>query len=208
MKLRFKGNIIPHIQTPKPRESNETEEAENKYFLFVSGNRPVKNFLRTLEAFCEFKKTDDKDYHLYVTGVSKELLDRFLRYKKIDKGTVEKWVRIFGYVDDEELANLYKNCSVFLYTSLYEGFGLPILEAAQFGKPSISSYVTSIPEVLGSCTFYVDPFNVKSISAGMEHMSQEHIIKKYEEWLLECYPLLEQRIKIDFNVVINQIINA
>jgi glycosyltransferase involved in cell wall biosynthesis len=208
MKLKFKGNIIPHIQTPKPRESNESGASEERYFLFLSGNRPVKNFLRTLEAFCEFKKTDNKDYHLYVTGVSPELMNRFLRYKRIDKDTVDKWVRIFGYIDDESLVSLYENCSVLLYTSLYEGYGLPLLEAAQFGKPSVSSYITSVPEVLGSCTHYVDPYNIKSISAGMEYMSQEHILKQYEKWLLECYPLLEQRIKIDFDVVLNQIINA
>jgi glycosyltransferase involved in cell wall biosynthesis len=161
----------------------------------------VKNLIRTLEAFCLFKKTDEGNYYLYVTGVDSQVLDNLLRHKKINKGIVGKWVRIYGYVDDNELDSLYKNCSVFLYTSLSEGYGLPILEAAQYGKPSISSYATSIPEVLGSCTHYIDPYTVKSILKGMQYMSQEHVIRQYEAWLKELHPILEKRAKIDLDVV-------
>ena len=205
MKQKFKGNIIPYFQTIKPVESNNTPITEHKYFLFVSGNRAVKNLLRTLEAFCLFKKTDENEYYLYVTGMNEQMLGNFLRYKKIDKNIVEKWVRVFGYVDDTELDNLYKNCSILLFTSLAEGFGLPILEAAQFNKPSISSYTSSIPEVLGGCTHYINPYDVISILKGMEYMSQKHIINQYETWLSECYPTLENRIKIDMDVIIHHI---
>lgn len=202
---KFYGSIIPHFQTQKQRESNETPAQGNKFFLFVSGNRAVKNLLRTLEAFCLYKKKDPKEHYLYITGVNEQMVKNLLRYKKIDKVIVDKWVRFLGYVSDEELDSLYKNCSLFLYPSLYEGYGLPIMEAAKYGKPSISSYATSIPEVLGSCTHYVDPYSVKSILNGMEYMSQEHILKQYEAWLSKCYPLLEQRMKIDLDVVFHQI---
>ena len=201
MKFRYKGNILPHNLPLKPRQSNEAKKPEHKYFLFLSGNRAVKNLLRTLEAFCLFKKTDDKDYYLYVTGVDKELINKFQRYKKIDKDIVDKWVRLFGYVDDNELNDLYLNCSVLLFTSLAEGYGLPILEAAQHGKPSISSYTTSVPEVLGSCTYYIDPYDAKSILKGMEYMSQEHNIKQYEKWLSEYYPVMEKRTGTDLDVI-------
>jgi glycosyltransferase involved in cell wall biosynthesis len=197
----FNGNIIPHCQTPKPRESNDTGKPEQKYFLFVSGNRAVKNLLRTLEAFCLFKETDECEYYLYVTGTTDQLMKNLLRYRKINKDIVEKWVRVFGYVDDDELDSLYRNCSLLLFTSLSEGYGLPILEAAQYGKPSISSYASSIPEVLGSCTHYANPYSANSILKGMEYMSQEKIIRQYEAWLSQCYPLLESRSKTDMDVV-------
>lgn len=208
MKQNYKGNIIPYYQSIKPSVSNETSEPEHKYFLFVSGNRPVKNLIRTLEAFCLFKRNDNRGYYLYITSIDNQMLGNLCRYKKISKNIVDKWVRVYGFANDKELDDLYRNCSVFLYPSLYEGYGLPILEAAQYGKPSISSYTTSIPEVLGSCTFYIDPYNVDSISAGMEYMSQEHINRQYEKWLLECYPILERRMKIDLDIIFHNITNV
>ena len=205
IKEDFRGSILTHCPAPKPRKSNETAKPEHKYFLFVSGNRVVKNLLRTLEAFCLFKETDKKEHYLYVTGVDGQLINNLCRYKKINKDIVDKWVRVFGYVDDEELDGLYKNCSILMFTSLYEGYGLPILEAARHGRPSISSYATSIPEVLGSCAYYVNPYDAKSILKGMVYMTQEQILKQYETWLSECYPIQEKRIKIDLDVLFHHI---
>jgi glycosyltransferase involved in cell wall biosynthesis len=207
--LLYKPNvsIVPHYYTVLPRESHNTaDKPEHEYFLFVSGDRPMKNFLRTLEAFCVFKKTDKESYHLYVTGVNNELMKRLLRYKKIDKSVVENYVHTLGYVSDETLNTLYINATLLLYTSRYEGFGLPLIEAARCGMPSLASYGTAIPEVLGCGTHYINPLSAKSITNGMRYMVQEDVQKRYRTWLARLYPVLEQRMKFDMEALIDHIL--
>jgi glycosyltransferase involved in cell wall biosynthesis len=72
-------------------------------------------------------------------------------------------VRLLGFVPDEDLAGLYELCTVFAYPSLYEGFGLPVLEAMQSGAPVVTSNVSSLPEVGGDAVRYVDPRSVQEI---------------------------------------------
>ena len=199
------AEIIPHYLSILDRKSAGERNPDCNYFLFVSGNRPIKNFLRTLSAFCDFKKTDKNNYYLYVTGLNEQTFNNLQRYKKIDKTIVRDYVRVHNYVDDETLDSLYKNCSVFLYTSKYEGFGLPILEAAKHGRPSISSFKSSIPEVLGCAAYYINPSNISSIQKGMVYMTQEHVLKQYETWVSLNYPILEQKMKLDFDVVLEHL---
>ena len=76
-------------------------------------------------------------------------------------------VKLLGYVDDDELAELYAGCSCFAYPSLYEGFGLPVLEAMSAGAPVITSNVSSLPEVAGDSALMVDPLDVAAITAAL-----------------------------------------
>jgi len=69
-----------------------------------------------------------------------------------------------GYVSDEKLRWLYKNCFAFVYPSLYEGFGMPVLEALGFGAAVITSDSTSLPEVAGEAAHYVDPLDVSDMA--------------------------------------------
>ena len=79
-------------------------------------------------------------------------------------------VRLAGYVPDDELAALYAACAVFCYPSLYEGFGLPVLEAMATGAPVVTSKVSSIPEVGGDAVVYVDPEDEAAIGAALERL--------------------------------------
>ena len=72
-------------------------------------------------------------------------------------------VKLTGYVSDEDLIWLYQNCFAFLYPSLYEGFGLPVLEAMSMGAAVITSNTTSIPEVAGDAACLVDPYDIEQI---------------------------------------------
>ena len=79
-------------------------------------------------------------------------------------------VRFFGFVPDQTLAALYRLASVFAFPSLYEGFGLPPLEAMACGTPVVTSNVSSIPEVVGDAAVQVDPYDTAAIAGGLERV--------------------------------------
>jgi glycosyltransferase involved in cell wall biosynthesis len=83
---------------------------------------------------------------------------------------LHKYVRFLGYLKDDTLTVLYRLASVFVFPSLYEGFGLPPLEAMASGTPVVTSNVSSLPEVTGDAAVLVDPYDVESIEDGMRRV--------------------------------------
>ncbi len=83
------------------------------------------------------------------------------------KYDIHRYVRFLGYVPDKTLAVLYRLASVFVFPSLYEGFGLPPLEAMASGTPVVTSNVSSLPEVVGDAAVLVDPYSAESIADGI-----------------------------------------
>lgn len=81
-------------------------------------------------------------------------------------------VVVTGYVSDAELSNLYRHCFSFVYPTWYEGFGLPVLEAMNFGRPVIASDVTSIPEITGDAAILTTPGEVADLVNGMISLEQ------------------------------------
>jgi glycosyltransferase involved in cell wall biosynthesis len=90
-----------------------------------------------------------------------------MRLTPHDVGQRRPFLRLLGYVPDDDLGALYQLCSAFSYPSLYEGFGLPLLEALQAGAPSVTSNVSALREVGGDGARYVDPRDVRDIRAGL-----------------------------------------
>ncbi|MFA6636818.1 MAG: glycosyltransferase family 1 protein [Candidatus Omnitrophota bacterium] len=128
-------------------------------FLFYSGSlSPRKNVDRMLKAF---ELVRGKIPHDLVMSGFKTLPEKLLRMFSKDR------VKVLGYVREEELVALYNMADVYLYASLYEGFGLPIIEAQSCGCPVITSGITSMPEVAGDGAVIVDPKNVHQIAASM-----------------------------------------
>ncbi|HET7287527.1 MAG TPA: glycosyltransferase family 1 protein, partial [Pyrinomonadaceae bacterium] len=133
---------------PMPREETlavrQRLEIEDQFLLFVGTIEPRKNLSTLLEAFEEILRTTDLQPELVIAGKigwkSDEVLMRLKRSPLSDR------VRLLGYVADEDLRALYSSCSAFIYPSLYEGFGLPPLEAMACGAPVIASRVPSIKE--------------------------------------------------------------
>lgn len=124
---------------------------ENKYALAV-GTKPRKNIVRAYEAV----KLASKD-----TGIRQLVVVGENHFEKLSHAICT------GRVDDNELNALKTGASVFLYPSLYEGFGLPILEAFKCETPVVTSNISSMPEVAGDAAVLVDPYSVKSIAEGM-----------------------------------------
>jgi glycosyltransferase involved in cell wall biosynthesis len=134
------------------------------YVLAVGGVSPRKNTRRLIAAFTEWRSRGGPRaaYRLLITGTS---IDREFTENgaKLPDG-----VSLLGYVDKAELPGLYANASVFLYPGIYEGFGLPIIEAMASGTAVVTSRTGAAPEIAGGAAILVDPFDVKSIEDGLE----------------------------------------
>jgi glycosyltransferase involved in cell wall biosynthesis len=138
--------------------------SDQPYVLAVGGVSPRKNTRRLIEAFLRWRNRGGHRaaYQLRITGTS---LDRgFLE----GGATLPDGVTLLGYVDKAELPRLYAGASVFLYPGIYEGFGLPIIEAMACGAPVVTSQTGAAPEIAGGAGILVDPFKVESIEAGLE----------------------------------------
>ena len=138
---------------------------EADFFLFLGNVEPRKNVFNTVSAFVLFAEKYG-EVKLVVTGLNSTFVENIL--SKIGKKALLNRFVITGFVPENVLHTLYAEAKVFLYPSLREGFGLPILEAMAFGTPVVTSNVSSMPEVAGEAAFLVNPFSVESIAQGME----------------------------------------
>jgi glycosyltransferase involved in cell wall biosynthesis len=138
-----------------------------RYFLSVCTLEPRKNLTRLLDAFFSLDKQLD-DCYLVLVGAKGWQIDEMLQ-----KVTGNDRVIVTGFVPDDDLAPLYSNSLAFVYPSLYEGFGLPPLEAMQCGVPVITSDVSSLPEVVGDAGILVSPFSHEEIAAAMLRVAHD-----------------------------------
>lgn len=157
------------------------------YILFVGTLQPRKNIVKLIEAFSLIRnhKSSIGDLSLVIVGKKGWQFEDILNAPK--KYNVEDRVKFLDSVSDENLPSLYKNAFCFCLPSLYEGFGLPILEAMQYGCPVATSSVSSLPEAGGDAAVYFDPENVEDIKKSLESIIQsselrDKLIKKgYEQ---------------------------
>ncbi len=145
---------------------------KTKYILFVGRLETKKNLERLVLAFEKFSKKH-KDYKLVLAGGRgvgfQKILDAVTKKNLADK------VFMPGYVNEDEKATLMKYCKVFAFPSLYEGFGLPILEAFYYEKPVLSSNSSAIMEVAGDAALLVDPLNVSKMAEGLCRLVDEPV---------------------------------
>lgn len=140
-----------------------------KYILSVCTLEPRKNLKRLIEAFAKFTEKNPKsDIKLVLAGNKGWLFEDIFESELVS--ILKDKIIFTGFVEDEDLASLYSNCKFFAYISLYEGFGLPILEAMQCGCAIISSNTSSMPEVGGDSVLYVEPKNVAEISNAISEL--------------------------------------
>lgn len=158
-KIRVVPNGIAYIFKPQSFEKvirvKERYGIRGEYVLYVGNFKPHKNLLSLLEAFAILPGEIRMNYNLVMVGKK----DRYafgIEERAKDLGIKDRLV-FTGYVDDEVLPALYTGAKVFTFPSLYEGFGLPPLEAMACGTPVISSKTSSLPEVIGDAGIMVDP---------------------------------------------------
>ncbi len=152
--------------------AEETERVQERYqlnepFVLYAGNiKPHKNLERLIEAFFALRHRGGfEDVKLLIIG------DEISKYatlrRAVHRYKLHKHVRFFGFVPDRTLAILYRLAKVFVFPSLYEGFGLPPLEAMASGTPVITSNVSSLPEVVGDAALLIDPYEPDALADAM-----------------------------------------
>jgi glycosyltransferase involved in cell wall biosynthesis len=135
------------------------------FILFVGSLEPRKNVRTLLKAYAEYLKADSDQYLLVIAGGRGWLNDDL--YALVTELGLERHVKFLGYVQESDLRCLYSVAKVFVYPSLYEGFGLPPLEAMACGAPVITSYTSSLPEVVGDAAILIDAHNVEELFHAM-----------------------------------------
>lgn len=164
-------------------------EKEN-YLLFVGTLEPRKNLLRTLKAYKQCVQKFDKQSIPPLVLAGKRGWGANEVYALISELNLENYVRVLGYVNDSELATLYAYCSFLVYVPLYEGFGLPVLEALSYGKTCVTSTSTSLPEVVGPCGMTVDPLKEEEIARAIHQLywndkMREQFQHKTQDWVAQ-----------------------
>ncbi len=162
---------LPDLGTLSPFQKQFNPDAP--FILAVGKLSPRKNTERIIKALASCK--DEIPHHLVMVGGS--IHDQDLVSKLTADLGLGKRVHQLGFVTDEQLHALYAKADVFVYPSLYEGFGLTILEAMAAGCPVITSNISSMPEVAGDDALLVDPYSVESISEGILSICQNESMK-------------------------------
>ena len=145
------------------------------FILFVGNISPRKNILALLQAFNKLKKRGIK-HKLVIAGKKDQRYEQVL--KTLNELNLGGEVIFTGYVPEEDLPKLYNAADLFVYPSLYEGFGLPILEAMACGTPVVASNVSSLPEVAGDAGLLVNPQDVDALTNAMYKVLTDDKLKE------------------------------
>ena len=167
----------------RPLERSDTEQTrarlgvEDVFILFVGTIEPRKNLITLLRAFAEVLRNTDLSPQLVIAGQQGWLMQETTNY--IQSEGISERIKFTGYITDEDLRALYASCTVCVYPSLYEGFGLPPLEAMACGAPVIASDVPSLTETIGKAALLVPPTDVQKLAHGLVEMLSDEGKRDY-----------------------------
>jgi len=161
------SNAIP---APQIEETKKRLSIRDRYFLFVGTLEPRKNLNRILDAFKVFQNSNP-EFQFVLVGSKAFAHGKYAGTLAKEHALCSDSVIAPGFLDHEELNALYCGAQGLLFPSLYEGFGMPILEAMASGCPVITSTTTSTPEVAGDAAILVDPYSVEAITQAMSNLA-------------------------------------
>ena len=184
-----KIKVVPNgLREANPKDPSLEIELKNrfaineKYVLNVGGIHERKNIVKLIHAFAGLVNHRGYSGKLLITGnVSGAPYQR--KMKKICDASVretgmENRIVFTGYVSEQELDSLFRMAGLLIYPSLYEGFGMPILEAMKMGLPVITSNITAMPEVAGGAAYLVDPNSIEDMTSAMSEVLQNRILRE------------------------------
>jgi glycosyltransferase involved in cell wall biosynthesis len=168
------------LTPPSPEETERVHERyqiQGRFILYAGNIKPHKNIERLIEAFGLLKaRPEFEDVKLIIIG------DEIQRYgslrRSVETAGVRQDVRFFGFVPDSTLAVLYRTAHAFAFPSLYEGFGLPPLEAMACGTPVVTSRISSLPEVVGDAALLVDPYDTADIARALVRVLSDQALRE------------------------------
>jgi len=164
--------IIPREDLQSFIDSTNLPE---KFFLAVGTIIPRKNYITIIKAFAKIH-VDYPKHHLLIVG--KNGWDFEDVYSEIAKNHLKDYVHVLGYLSEESLIGLYNLATVLVFPSLYEGFGIPILEAMKCGCPVITANNSSLPEVAGDASILIDPKDTSALAEAMKAIAVDKELRQ------------------------------
>lgn len=140
-----------------------------QFILYIGTIEPRKNLERLVDAFATVA-AKHPDVHLVIAGMMGWKQEHLSAH--VHQSGVEQKIQFVGFVDEADKPELLKSCVLFVYPSLYEGFGLPVLEALATGVPTVTSRVSAIPEIAGDAAILVDPLDTAALSTALDEVLQ------------------------------------
>jgi glycosyltransferase involved in cell wall biosynthesis len=147
----------------------------DRFFFFLGNTDPKKNTKGTLKAYSDFIRQTGSDYQLLMLDYDLKELEKIL-FELGDPELISR-IHLTGYIVNTDLPAIYSQCAVFLYPSLRESFGIPILEAMGCGVPVITSNTSSMPEIAGDAALIIDPYKPEAITAAIIQLTTDEMLR-------------------------------
>jgi glycosyltransferase involved in cell wall biosynthesis len=169
----FKNEPDPHIVNEVKKQFN----LPNKFLLFLGNTAPKKNMRGTLLAYSKYAKGNKKSLPLVIVESDRSVVTKML--EDIHQSDMIDKIHLTGYIPNNQLLAVYHLAEIFLYPSLRESFGMPIIEAMACGTTVITSDTSSMPEIGGDAAIYVNPTNSQQLANTMQILlSDDNLISK------------------------------
>lgn len=174
----LKAQSIPIIYPASPRIKNKSDRDIKEKYIFYEGGLDIrKNVPRLIEAF-NIMATKYPDLYLYISGnyFNTPLIPNIPQI--IESYDLQDRVKLLGYISDEDMTRYIQGAEMLVYPSLYEGFGIPIVEGLSLGTPVITSNIGAMKEVGADAVILVNPDSAKSIAKGIQSILTDDLLKQ------------------------------
>lgn len=172
---KHKVRVVYEASALKMDEAQTSPPFISDYFLFVGSSEPRKNLKRLLEGYIQYFHSKENPSDLVIVGADQ--WGSFNPAEFICKNNLESHVHLLSNIDDDSLSNLYAHARACIMVSLYEGFGLPLVEAMQFGIPLIVSADSALAEIAADAALLVDPYNIDAIAEALHRLSESEDVR-------------------------------
>lgn len=168
--------FVPITDPERRKEHRKAYQLPEQYILHLGNTDPKKNTPRVIESFAEFVRKTNHKHSLVILDLNQDFFNEIV--KKIKCEDIVNRIHIIGYVKNTDLPAIYSMADLFLYPSLRESFGIPMLEAMACKVPVIAGNTSSMPEVSGGAALLVDPFNTSALTEAMINLISDDVTKQ------------------------------